>query len=456
MKHISTELKVGIFAAVVILILAWATVRVGDKTSVAGRGYVLAVSFENASGLKVKAPVELSGVQIGVVKDIELVDSRRAEVKLLLSKEVSLPEDSTAILRTRGFLGETYVEIVPGDPDSLKLKSGDRIVLSGRTGDINSMVGQFNAIADDIKHITGSLKGLVGDDDTAPINRIVTNLDDFTKAIREITIRNEQNVNRITDNMAAMTEQLREVVARGRADVEESMQRIASITRKVDEGKGTVGRLINDEETIDKLNEAVDSLNETLGGFRKIETEIGYHAEYLTKNEDFKHYVSLALKPAPDKAFMFDVVTDPDPRPTHVERTIDVTAGGNTTRVTTETATIDREKVRFSAQLAKKFYDFTLRGGLIESTGGVGLDYETGPLGLRFSAFDFSTRFGERPHLKAWGDLSVTKNFYLLGGTDDIISRQDQRDWFFGAGFRLVDEDVKSLARFGGRSLLGK
>lgn len=454
MRKITTEMKVGIFAAVGIAILVWATIRVGDKTTVHGGGYLIKVSFSNATGLKVKAPVELAGVQIGVVKNIGIIDSREAEVTLALSKEVKLPKDSAAILRTRGFLGETYVEIQPGNPEAPILGSGESITNASRTGDINSLVSQFSDIAADIKQITSTLKQTVGDGETSPINRIVANLDEFTKAIRDVTIRNEGNVDKVTANLAEMTESLKELIARGKQDVAESMDRIASITRKIDEGKGTVGRLVNDEETVDKLNEAVDGLNDTLGGFKKLEAEVGFHTEYMTKSQDFKNYVSLSLKPAPDKAFMLDLVSDPNPNPSHVVKTTDVTVGGTTTQVQTDTATVDRNKIRFSAQLAKKFYDFTLRGGIIESSGGFGLDYDRGPFTLQFSAFDFSTRYTQKPHLKLLGGVNVTRNFYVLGGVDDFIYRPIGPDWFVGGGFRLIDDDIKTLLTGSGRALL--
>lgn len=457
MKKITTEIKVGIFVAAVLVILAWATVRVGDKTSVHGGGYTIKTIFTNATGLKVKAPVELAGVQIGVVKGIGILNSREAEVTLALSKEVKLSKDSQAVLRTRGFLGETYVEIIPGSQDAAALESGENIENTWRSGDINSLVSQFSEIAKDVKQITESLKTTIGEGQNTPINRIVSNLEDFTRAIKDITIRNESNIDKVTLNLAQMTDQLKEIVSKGRADVEESMERIASITRKIDEGKGTVGRLVNDEETIDKLNDAVDGLNDTLGGFKRIETELGFHTEYLTETQDFKNYVSLELRPAPDKAFMFDILNDPNPNPTHTVKTTGVTVNNATTTVTTDTATIDRSKLRFSAQLAKKFYDLTLRGGVIESTAGLGLDYGKGPLGVQFSAFDFSTRYGERPHLKVMGDVNLTKNFYVLGGADDFISKQGRSEWFFGGGFRLVDDDVKTLfGAMSGKSILGK
>lgn len=447
-KGMSTEFKVGAFALVLIALLAWATIRVGDKTSVSGGGYTLKVAFDNATGLKLKAPVELAGVQVGVVKDIELLDSREALVTVAVSDKVKLPDDSSAVLRTRGFLGETYIELVPGTMGNPVLQNDNEIPYAMRTGDINTLVSQFNQIADDIKHVTGSLRTMIGDDATSPVNRIVMNLEDFSQSIRDITVRNSQNVDRISENLAAMTDQLRTLISQGEADVQESMERIASITRKIDEGKGTVGRLVNDEETVDKLNEAIDSLNDTLGSYRRLEAEIGYHMEFMAKSHDFKNYVDLTLRPSPDKGFLIGIVSDPNPNPTHVVRTTDVTVGNNTTRVTTDTGTINRNAIRWNAELMKTFYNFTIRGGLIESTGGFGMDYQVGPAKVRFDAYDFQTRYGERPHLKAYADVNVTRNFFITAGADDFIS-QNNRDFFFGAGFRFVDEDIKTVGGMG-------
>lgn len=99
--------------------------------------------------------------------------------------------------------------------------------------------------------------------------------------------------------------------------------------------------------------------------------------------------------------------------------------------------------LKLSPDLPKKFYDFTIRGGIIESTGGVGFDYNKGPFGIQFEAFDFADQ--QRPHLKAMGTVNVTKSIYLLGGVDDFIAKGQTPDWFFGAGLRFVDDDIKSL-----------
>jgi len=446
----SAELKVGIFAAVVLLILAYATVKVSETTLFSTGGYDLTIALDNVTGLKKKAPVELAGVPVGVIKKIELIDSNLARVTIQVEKNVKLPMDSKAVLRTRGFLGETYVELIPGNPETGIIEKGGEMESLGHTGDINSMVSQFNLIAADIKKITGSLAEIIEGETSSPINQIVENLQKFTEAIKDLTVQNQENINTLAENMAVVATELRAMVTQGRKDVEDSLAAISSITGKIDRGEGTIGALVNDDETVQKLNEVADNLNETLGGFKRMEMEIGYHNEYLTQSEDFKHYVHFNLKPTPDKAFKFALIADPNPSARYVTRTTDVTVGGNTTQVLTETGTIDHSRLLFSAQLAKSFYDFTVRAGIIESTGGLGVDYAKGPIGLHMEAFDFGLRrFGQRPHLKAGADVHVTRNFYLLGGADDFINPNQPVDWFFGAGFKFVDEDIKSLVGLG-------
>lgn len=450
MPRRTLETKVGLFALVVLGLIAYSTMKVGEQTTVLSGGYPVTVLLDSAIGINTKTPVEIAGIQIGMVKDIELIESRRAKAVLLINRGVKLPVGTTAMVRAKGFLGDTYIELTPGPAGGTPIAAGGEVGYAGVGGDINVLITQFSDIATDIKSVTSSLKDLIGKDEKSPVYRSIMNVDKFTEDLKELIIRNEGNVNRITDNLAELTANLRGVVSRGREDVEESISRIASITRKVDEGQGSVGKLINDPATADKIGAAADSLNEALGGLKKLEAEIGYHTEFLTATKDFKHYVHLNLKPRPDTAFKFEFVEDRSASPQRATRTTAVTAGGATTTVTADTQTIERNKFRVSAQLAKRIYDFTVRGGLIESRGGVGLDYDKGPIGVQLSAFDFNTQQGNKPHVKVAGSLNLTKSFYLMGGADDMLNPSQKTDYFVGAGLRIVDDDVKSLLTGGG------
>ena len=442
--QIKPEVKVGLFVAVAIAIVTFATIRVGDQSVVAGGGYDLFAAFGNAAGLYPKASVEVAGVEVGVVKDIGLKDGK-ALVKMAVKKKIQLPQNSVAFLKTRGFLGEAYVEIIPGDPTLPSLKEGEFFSRTDSGGDVTSMVNQFNAVAGDVKDITGTIKGWVNEEEGGAVANTVGNLNDFVRVLREVSLRNEQNLDRIMQNMADLTHELKGMVSNSRGNIEMSADRIASISQKIDEGRGSIGKLVNDPETVNKLNESLDNLTEALGGYRKMELGLGFHTEYLRATEDFKNYFDVSFGITPDEALLLALVSDTEPPLKRENRTTDITVGGTTTSVQTETVALQRNKLLFSAQMAKKFYNFTVRGGLIESTGGLGLDYSQGPLGVQFSAFDFQTKFNSKPHLKAMGTLALTENLYVTGGADDFLNPRQPVDYFVGGGFRLVDDQIKSL-----------
>ncbi len=105
----------------------------------------------------------------------------------------------------------------------------------------------------------------------------------------------------------------------------------------------------------------------------------------------------------------------------------------------------ERDRLKFNAQIAKRYQDLVLRGGIIESSGGVGLDYYLfdDRLKLTLQAFDFD--IDRRAHLKAGVDLSFFKYLYLTAGYDDFISDEGMSSFFVGAGLVFTDDDIKYL-----------
>lgn len=418
------ETTVGLFVLAALLILGYMTLKVGASSGFTG-GNTYYVTVRTALGLSDKTPVLIAGYKAGVVEAVSLADSRHALLKLLVKKEVRLTEGTQVAVRAKGVLGETFVELIPGPDDAPELKDDASLPFLDVGGDINQLVSRLN--------------------DMAPAaGRSVDNFEKFTEVMKNLMVRNEQNMSRILENFAALSADLRATVAGARPDVQDSVERIASITRKVDEGKGTIGKLVNDDTTVKKINEAADNFNNLTGGVRQLQTEIGYHAEYMGNQNDFKNYVHLGLKPRPDQSFLIDFVSNPNPPPDATTTQNTVTVGGTTTTVNTSSLVTQKNKFRVSAQIAKKFYDWRLRGGIIENRGGVGLDYMKGAVGASVDAWDFGSGDQRHPSVKVYGNLNVTKSLYLMGGGNDLANKPT-RDWFVGAGVRVVDDDIKGL-----------
>jgi phospholipid/cholesterol/gamma-HCH transport system substrate-binding protein len=125
------ELKVGIFVFIGIIILIMFVLMIGDFRLV-NPGYRFKISFNFANGVKMSAPVRLSGVEVGEVKGIEIGYDDRTKKPLVLidvwvKKDARVPMDSRVWVNMLGLLGEKYIEIIPGQNYAALLREGSLI-----------------------------------------------------------------------------------------------------------------------------------------------------------------------------------------------------------------------------------------------------------------------------------------------------------------------------------------
>lgn len=438
-RRFSTEARVGVFVILAIAILVYITLDVSQLGFTRGT-YKIYTFMDNAEGVATKTPVQVAGIPVGRVSKVELTADSKARVELEIKKDVVLGNDVEAEVRVRGVLGDTYIEIFPGKADAGGIPEGGTVQRVRAPADYQQLVRDLSSLTGDLKEITGALKEYTVTEKSYTA-QILKNMNVLTGNMAKFTTNNNANLEAIIGNMRALSDNLRRFSANSQDDIEVALNRIGEITDKVNSGQGSIGKLINDPTTVEKTNEILENVAGLTDGVRRIETELSYHAEYLGATGDVKNYVGLKFQTRPDKFFLFQVVHDPDPTSSDKTQITNVTtAAGTTSTVTTETQ--DFNKIRFSAELGKKFKDFTVRGGLIESTGGFGIDYTRGPLALQFEAFDFSA---DRPHLKFLTQLNLTRSLFFVTGVDDFLNKDHGVDWFVGGGIRFTDEDIKSL-----------
>ncbi len=116
MKKFSLEFYVGIFFIVGILCLAYLSIKLGKMDVIGSRGTVIYAVFTNIGGLKDGAEVQIAGVNIGRVKGITLEDYQ-AKVKIELLSAIPIQDDAIASIKTKGLVGEKFIEITPGGSD---------------------------------------------------------------------------------------------------------------------------------------------------------------------------------------------------------------------------------------------------------------------------------------------------------------------------------------------------
>jgi phospholipid/cholesterol/gamma-HCH transport system substrate-binding protein len=118
MRRAGVEIAVGIFIIVGLLCLAYISIKLGNVNLSGKNYYPVKAIFSTVKGLKDNTVVEISGVEIGKVDSIRL-DNYEAVTTLLIRKGIKLQEDAIASIRTKGLLGEKYVEITPGGSDTM-------------------------------------------------------------------------------------------------------------------------------------------------------------------------------------------------------------------------------------------------------------------------------------------------------------------------------------------------
>ena len=142
MKLFDVELFVGLVLLGILGVLGYMSLRLGQVDLVGGGGYRVQAKFMTVGGLQTGAAVELAGVAIGRVEQIALDKNYRAQVRLSLRGGISLYEDAKASIKTKGLIGERYVEIAPGRGPK-QLKSGGEIRDTESPVDIQELIAKF-------------------------------------------------------------------------------------------------------------------------------------------------------------------------------------------------------------------------------------------------------------------------------------------------------------------------
>ncbi len=142
MKKIDLELAIGFFVIIGILCLAYLSIKLGRLDTFGGGKYAVYAKFVKVGGIKPGAVIEIGGVEVGKVKSVEINEEYQAVLTLLIEKGVKIQEDAIASIKTKGLIGEKYVEITPGGSDK-NIPDGGMIRETQSAIDVEEIIGKF-------------------------------------------------------------------------------------------------------------------------------------------------------------------------------------------------------------------------------------------------------------------------------------------------------------------------
>ena len=260
MRITGTAIKLGAFSLVLLLFTAIIVVVFGQMRFDRTTGY--SAIFSNSSGLRPGQFVRASGVEVGKVKDVKLIEGgSKARVDFDVERSLELFEESTASVRYLNLIGDRYLELKRGDSDR-RMPSGGTIPVE-RTEpalDLDALIGGFrplfraldpekvNNIAQSIITVFQGQGGTINDilDQTASLTAALADRD---QAIGEVI----RNLNTVLDTTVRHQEQFDETLVnferlitglKNRADP------IASSVADISDAAGTVADLLTDNRPV--------------------------------------------------------------------------------------------------------------------------------------------------------------------------------------------------------------
>ncbi len=141
MKKFDTELFVGLFMIAGIICLGYLSVKIARSEILGTRGYEVYALFSNSGGLKNGSSVTIAGVQVGRIRSISL-DDYQARIVMSLQEGVKIQEDAIAAVKTKGLIGEKFIEITPGASDKI-IPPGGRIRETLPPVDIEQLISKY-------------------------------------------------------------------------------------------------------------------------------------------------------------------------------------------------------------------------------------------------------------------------------------------------------------------------
>jgi phospholipid/cholesterol/gamma-HCH transport system substrate-binding protein len=472
----STAAKVGAFFLVVLAIAGLLIWKIEDLRIGRGRPQKVTVQFKNVAGLDEKTAVRVAGVSVGKVSKIRLVEGK-ALVDIDLDRDVALRQGASASIESRGLLGEKYVELSPG-PFGAAVLPDNAVIVGGVPVSFDEITKLARDIEVDIKSITNSLKESIGGPQGEErLADIVENMRLISQEVRAMVETNRVGVDATIANFQAFSSAMKDLVARvdsvvasnegnvssGIANIREISEKLETttdnlnqITGRIRQGEGTVGKLVQTDETHKNLNDAlvavkegVAGLNKAIGAVGKMKIDLGMRSEYLPSLSKGKAYFTLDLDPTTSPRFYrVELSSQPFGKRKNTT-TIETTTfpDGHTEQTVTDTEE-RKDEFAISALFGYRWRDWVIRAGLLESRGGAGVDYVALKDRLRFSAdlWDFNRPGDFAAHAKLTGRYYLSPSVFVTGGWDDFLNRKrDSDSVFFGAGLRWSDDDIKYL-----------
>ncbi|PJE44516.1 MAG: MCE family protein [Flavobacterium sp.] len=297
-KTASQKIRLGLFVIIGLSLFVLTIYFIGSKQQMFGKTEPLTAVFDNVSGLQLGNNVRYSGINVGTVRGIEIVNDSTINVEMEIDRTVfpHIKKNAVATIGSDGLVGSVIINIIPGKGEALPVQPGDIIKSNNRirTDDMlstlnvtNENAAQLTAdllkITNDINKGKGTIGVLLRDSAMAKdLKATIHNL----KITSEKTSKTMDNLNRQIagldhkDNVIGVLKdtvvgnKIRHIVTNLDSSSQEITKVVANLNTTISnakDGKGAINYLSNNpklvkqiDSTMTNINQASQKLNENL------------------------------------------------------------------------------------------------------------------------------------------------------------------------------------------------
>lgn len=290
------NVKLGLFVFAGLLFLIFSLYMIGRNRSLFGATFTISARFSNVNGLVPGNNVRYSGIDVGTVDQIELINDSSVRVTMLIDKSARghIRTNALASIGTDGLMGNKLISIksMPGQADAVE--DGDEIQ-TRKPVETDEMLQTLNTTNDNIAVISRNLKEI-----TTKLNSrnslwnflsdtlIVQDMKKAVRSIREAganTVRFTDEAARLVHNLESgqglanklftdttMTRQLRSSLSeiqKASQDLSVTTAQLKETIAKAGEGKGTLGVLLSDTAAANNLRRTLKNVEQGTSRFNE-------------------------------------------------------------------------------------------------------------------------------------------------------------------------------------------
>lgn len=256
----SNLVKVGIFVTALSIVMMILIVAIGKESSLFSPKSIIKARVLNAENLKPGAVVELKGLRVGTVQEIKITGLDEVEIYLSVTSENLnwIKQDSKVAIQNAGLVGDKYIEIKGGDPESAKFNPEKDILSAEPSLDLKAMATKGGNIADKADRILTKIELILAAIEPEKVNKLVNGLS-----------QSAENFSKASAPMGSASQKM-----------DLAMGKLEKVMTRLETGPGTAHSFIYDDQVY-------EGLRKLMGG--------------AERNSVIKYFIRESIKKSPEK-----------------------------------------------------------------------------------------------------------------------------------------------------------